>query len=336
MVLPLAIMAGATLGAGALSALSGNSAAKKAAAASQYATDQSIGLQRDQFNQTQANLSPYMQAGQAGLGALLSRSGLSAPGAAPATGATRMDEGTGGGLGYYNPNGDGGASGQPMSVAQQMAGSVEPGTYGNTANPTLNTGTYTAPQGFSYGAADYQESPGLKFAIDRGVDAINSRVANNGSMYSGAAMKGIGEFVANTQLKDFQNERGFAQGAYTDQRNFDRANYLDDRNYNTGQYNTDRNYLTGRYDQQTGVVSNLAGIGQNAAAGVGNAGMAYANNAGQALQQNAANQGNAGLVASSNFSNLLGQGINALAYTQRPQTTMPQSIPLGSFFGGGA
>ena len=107
MVLPLAIMAGATLGAGALSALSGNSAAKKAAAASQYATDQSIGLQRDQFNQTQANLSPYMQAGQAGLGALLSRSGLSAPGAAPATGATRMDEGTGGGAGYYNPNGDG-------------------------------------------------------------------------------------------------------------------------------------------------------------------------------------------------------------------------------------
>ena len=278
------IIAGATLGAGALSALSGNSAARKAAKASQYATDQSIGLQRDQFNQTQANLSPYMQAGQAGLGALQQRAA------------------------------DGG------------------GSYGNTANPTLNTGTYTAPQGFTYSAKDYQESPGLKFAIDRGVDAINSRVANNGSMYSGAAMKGIGEFVANTQLKDFQGERAFAQGQYTDQRNFDRANYLDDRNYDTSQYNTDRSYLTNRYDTQTGVVSNLAGLGANAAAGVGNAGMAYANNAGQALQNNAANQGNAGLVASSNFSNLLGQGINALAYTQRPQTTAP--VNQMSYFNG--
>lgn len=264
----------ATLGAGLLSKSSGDKAASNAAAASQYATDQSIGLQRDQFNQVQANLSPYMQAGQTGLSSLQTQAA------------------------------------NPMPTAYQ-----DPG--------------YSAPAAFSYGAADYQESPGLKFAIDRGVGAINSRVANNGSMYSGAAMKGIGEFVANTQLKDFQNERAFAQGAYTDQRNFGRSNYLDDRNFGQGQYQDARNY-------QGGVVSNLAGIGANAAAGVGNAGMAYANNAGQALQNNAANQGNAGLVASSNFSNLLGQGINALAYTQRPQTTMPRSIPLGSFFGGGA
>lgn len=268
------LLAGATLGAGALSALSGNSAAKSAAKASQYATDQATALQKAQFDQTQANLSPYMQAGQTGLNSLQTQAA------------------------------------NPMPTAYQ-----DPG--------------YQAPAGFSYGAADYQESPGLKFAIDRGVDAINSRAGANGSMYSGAAMKGIGEFVANTQLKDFQNERAFAQGAYTDQRNFGRSNYLDDRNFGQGQYQDARNY-------QGGVVSNLAGIGANAAAGVGNAGMAYANNAGQALQNNAANQGNAGLVASSNFSNLLGQGINALAYTQRPQTTMPQSIPLGSFFGGGA
>lgn len=274
MVLPLVAMAGASLGASVLGALSGNSAAKKAAKASQYATDQSIGLQRDQFNQTQANLSPYMQAGQTGLGALQQRAS------------------------------DGG------------------GVYGNTANPTLDTGSYTAPQAFSYGAADYQASPGLDFAIKRGVGAINSQAAANGSMYSGAALKSVGQFVADSQLKDFQNERAFAQGQYTDQRNFGRANYLDDRNYDTGRYDADRGYLTNRYDQQTGVVSNLAGIGANAAAGVGNAGAAYANNAGQALQQNAANAGNAGLVSSSNFSSLLGQGINALAYTQRPPTTV--------------
>lgn len=268
MVLPL--LAAATIGSGVLGAISGNSAAKKAAAASQYATDQSIGLQREQFNQTQANLAPYMQAGQAGLPGLQQR-------------AT-----------------DGG------------------GVYGNTANPTLDSGSYAAPQAFSYGAADYTASPGLDFAIKRGVGAINSQAAANGSMYSGKTLKDVGTFVADSQLKDFQNERAFAAGQYTDQRNFGRANFLDDRNYDTGRYDQDRNYLTNRYDQQTGVLQNLTNVGANAAAGVGNAGMAYANNAGQALQQNAANQGNAGLVASSNFSSLLGQGVNALAYTMRP------------------
>lgn len=243
--MPFPILAAATLGAGALSALSGNSAAKKAAEASRYATDQSIGLQREQFDRTQANLSPYMQAGSVGLNGLQERA----------------------------------------------------------AGPGYTAADYSAPAGFSYSADDYQESPGLQFALDRGVGAINSQAAANGSMYSGKTLKDVGTFTANTLLKDFHNERGFAQGQYTDQRNFDRANYLDDRNYGAN-----------RYDTQTGVHQYLAGTGANAAAGVGNAGMAYAQNAGNALQQNASNVGNAGLVQSSNFSNLLGQGLGALAY----------------------
>lgn len=250
--MPFPLLAAATLGAGALSAISGNSAAKKAAEASKYATDQSLALQKAQFDQTQANLSPYMQAGQTGLSSLQTQAA------------------------------------NPMPTAY-----AEPG--------------YTAPEQFSYGAADYTASPGLDFAIKRGTGAINSQAAANGSLYSGAALKSVGQFVADTQLKDFQNERAFAADQYTDQRNFGRANYLDDRNYGQGAYQDARNY-------QGGVVSNLAGIGANAAAGVGNAGLAYANNAGQALQQNAANQGNAGLVASSNFSNVLGQGVNSLSY----------------------
>lgn len=265
MVLPL--LAAATLGAGALSAISGNSAAKKAAKASQYATDQANALQREQFDRVQRNLSPYMEAGKTGLNALQTQAQ------------------------------------QPMPTAYQ-----DPG--------------YTAPQAFSYGAQDYQESPGLKFAIERGLGAINSRAAANGSMYSGAALKGAGEFVANTMLKDFQNERAFAQGQYTDQRNFGRANYLDDRNFGQNQYTDARNY-------QGGVISGLANLGANAAAGVGTAGQNYANSAGNALQQNAVNQGNAGLVASSNFSNLLGQGLGAVAYGGMPTST-PSITPFSA------
>jgi hypothetical protein len=269
MVAPL-LMAGATLGAGALSALSGNAAAKKAAAASRYATDQSIGLQREQFDRTQANLAPYMAAGQTGLNGLQERA----------------------------------------------------------AGPGYTAADYSAPQGFSYGADDYQQSPGLDFAIKRGVGAINSQAAANGSMYSGKTLKDVGTFVADAQFKDFQNERAFAAGQYADERNFGRANYLDDRNFGAN-----------RYDTQTSGLQYLAGTGANAAAGVGNAGMAYAQNAGNALQQNAANQGNAGLVTSSNFSNLLGQGLGALAYSGfgsgggAPSFTPPVNPLAGTYAG---
>lgn len=264
------ILAAATLGAGALSAISGNSAAKKAADASRYATDQNNALQREQFAQTQANLSPYMLAGQTGLDTLGQRAG-----------------GTG-------------------------------GLYGDLTNPTLARNPYTTPEPFKYTGGDYQESPGLKFAIERGVDAINSAASAKGSLYSGATLKKVGQFVADTQLKDFQNERAFAQNAYTDQRNFGRANYLDDRNYDTGLYQDQRNYLTSGYNTQTGVAQNLATLGANAAGGLATAGQNMANNIGNAYTQNASNQANAGLVASSNFSNLLGQGLNAYAYSQRP------------------
>ena len=265
MVFPL--LAAATLGAGALSALSGNSAAKKAAAASNYATDQQIALQKAQYDQTRADLAPYTEAGAAGLSTLQDRAG------------------------------------------------GEGGVYGYTANPT-----YATPQAFNYGANDYQESPGLKIAIERGIDAINSNMANRGALYSGAAMKSIGQFVADTQAKDFQNERNFAYGQYNDAANRARNDYV-----------SDRDYLSGRYDTQTGVATNLASLGQSAAAGQANAGMNYANNAGNAYQQNASNIANAGLVQSSNLSNLLGQGLNAYAYGQSRDPSVPESyVPKGN------
>lgn len=80
-----AIIGSAVVGAGA-SALSSASAAKKAANASNYAADQNAQVSREIYQQTRSDLSPYNQAGQAGLSALMQRLGLSpmSTGAAPA------------------------------------------------------------------------------------------------------------------------------------------------------------------------------------------------------------------------------------------------------------
>lgn len=242
-------LAAAVVGSGIVGALSGNSAAKKAANASQEATDKTIALQKEQYDQTRADLSPYAEAGRTGLDAL-----------------------------------------------QQRAASND-NAYGSVTNPT-----YTAPAAFSYGEGDYKQSPGYQFQLDRGLDAIQSSQASRGAMYSGATQKAIAKFSQGLAAQDFNQERQFAYGKYIDQNNRDRTNYTDDRDY-----------LTNRYDTQTGTVANLAGIGQNAAAGTAAAGSAYAANVGNAYSQNAATKANAGLVQSSNLNNLMGQGLNAYA-----------------------
>ena len=188
--------------------------------------------------------------------------------AAAPTGATRMDEGTGGGVGYYNPNGAAAYSAQPQTgtggtnalqagygASDYLAGSAlstaaQPvgNAYGNTANPT-----YQDPAAFKYTAADYQESPGFQFRLERGLDAIQSSQAARGAMYSGATGKAIAKFAEGLAAQDFGNERNFAYQDYTNTNNRLRANY-----------DADRGYLTNRYDRETGDILNLTGIGQQA------------------------------------------------------------------------
>lgn len=82
-----AIIGSAIIGAGA-SALSSASAAKKAANASKEAADQNAQVQREIYNQTRTDLSPYRDIGTGALAALSTRLGLTpipANGARPAT-----------------------------------------------------------------------------------------------------------------------------------------------------------------------------------------------------------------------------------------------------------
>jgi hypothetical protein len=77
-----AIVGAAVIGGGA-TYLSGKSAAKKAANASNYAADQNAQVSREIYQQTRSDLAPYNQAGQGALSALMVRMGLSP---IPATG----------------------------------------------------------------------------------------------------------------------------------------------------------------------------------------------------------------------------------------------------------
>lgn len=70
--IPSLITAGASLG----SALIGRSAANNAEKEQQQATDQALGLQRDMYQQTRADLAPYRNVGSGAVGTLGALMGL--------------------------------------------------------------------------------------------------------------------------------------------------------------------------------------------------------------------------------------------------------------------
>lgn len=130
-----------------------------------------------------------------------------------------------------------------------------------------NQGTYGSLMK-PFGAAEFQQyqDPGYQFQLQQGQQALqNSQAAQNGAL-SGAALKdliGYNQGMANTA---YQN----AFGRYMSQ---------NDATYNR--------------------LSNLLGVGQNAAAGVGNTGAQVYSNIGNTLTSGAAAQA-AGQVGSAN------------------------------------
>jgi hypothetical protein len=93
-----ALIGSAVIGGG-VSYLNSKNAAKKAANAANYAADQNAAVSREIYQQTRSDLSPYNQAGQAGLSALLTRLGIPTgpqAGAAPAGNPAAANKAVGG------------------------------------------------------------------------------------------------------------------------------------------------------------------------------------------------------------------------------------------------
>ena len=124
---------------------------------------------------------------------------------------------------------------------------------------------------------NFQADPSYAFRRQQGLDGIQSQAAAQGGLLSGATLKALNQYNSNLASQEYSN--AFNRWQSTDNNNYER-------------FNADQ---TNRYNR----LSNLVGIGQNAAAQVGNAGAQTS----QAIANNTmagANSIAAGQVASAN------------------------------------
>ena len=124
---------------------------------------------------------------------------------------------------------------------------------------------------------NFQADPSYAFRRQQGLDGIQSQAAAQGGLLSGATLKALNDYNSNLASQEYSN--AFNRWQSTDNNNYER-------------FNADQ---TNRYNR----LSNLVGIGQNAAAQVGNAGAQTA----QSVANNTmagANSIAAGQVASAN------------------------------------
>ena len=139
----------------------------------------------------------------------------------------------------------------------------------------------------NYTGQDLYDDPSYKFRLQQGLDGVQQGAAAQGGLLSGATQKALNNYAQNAASQEYSN----AYNRFTADQ--------------TNQYNR---------------LSNIVGMGQNAAAMTGNAGM----QTGQAVANNTmsgANANAAGIIGSNNaWADTAGQlGSLATAYAQSKQ-----------------
>lgn len=144
------------------------------------------------------------------------------------------------------------------------------------------------PDGYfsqTYTGQDIYSDPSYQFRLQQGQDAIQSSAAAKGGLLSGATLKALQDYGQDMASQEYQNA------------------------YN--RFNADQ---TNQYNR----LSNLVGVGQNAAAQQGNYGaqtaQAVANNTMAGANAQAAGQIAAGNRTANNFGSLLGVGNTAAKF----------------------
>ena len=161
----------------------------------------------------------------------------------------------------------------------QVRGDLDPyRTAGSTALQQLMTGM--KPDGYfnqTYSGQDIYDDPSYQFRVNQGNNAIQGSAAAQGGLLSGATLKALQGYGQDMASQEYQNA------------------------YN--RFNADQ---TNQYNR----LSNLVGIGQNAAAQTGNAGtqtaQAIAGNTMQGANAQAAGTIAAGNATANGFGSLLG------------------------------
>jgi hypothetical protein len=207
------------IGTGLLSGASGSQAAKRASDVQVAGTDRAIAEQRQQYARTRADNAPFLATGTAANKRLAYLLGIGGGGSDGKGGYTLDD------FIAYNKRAAPSwyqAEGPQMTDAESQYKDYNAGKYGTDAE----TGTRfsmaapdTGAGGGGYGSllkkydlADMNGDPvyqsGLKFGLDEGTKAINSRAISNGGYDSGATMKALTKYgtdYAGTKANDSYN-----------------------------------------------------------------------------------------------------------------------------------
>lgn len=268
-------------------------AAKRSEEAAKYQTD----VQKEMYDQTRADQTPWRDTGASALSALSYGAGLSpgyTPGGAPAaltadqlrtqllpqftTAAPAATAQSGidwsnwsPSFGFMLPAAAGATAGATTIDEAGLQAEINRRLAEQSAQAGQSTGQFQGATGInsgdllrSFSAADFQADPGYQFRMDEGMKALQRSQAAKGGLLSGGAMKGIERWGQGLASEEYQN-------AYN--------------RFGTNQAN------------QFNRLASIAGIGQTANNALGQAGSNYANALTGISQANADNQGNALLAA---------------------------------------
>lgn len=293
---------GAIAGSALLSANASQNAAKTQAASADKATQAEMGM----FNQTSANMSPWMQTGKLALGDLATMMGIKGSAATVESdprfadfAKSKFDEANAAhmakfGIGINDPRSGWAVPGEKQkfddSVRQQFL------AQNPTADGSTNSqfGMLTKP----FGMSDFQESPAYQFNLSEGEKAINKSAVARGKFYAPSTLQDISKYSQGVASNEFQN-------AYSN-------------------YNTNMGNIWNRLSTLSGGGQNAAGnLGSNASQVAGQVGnnIIGAGNAQAAGQVGAANAISGGVGSA--YNNYLMQQI--LAGNQ--QSSIPGSNP---------
>jgi hypothetical protein len=317
--------------------------------AQQQATQQSLDLQRQQFDQTRQDQAPFRQGGLAGLDAILADYGLGNQG--PQAG--QPDYGA-----YVTGNPDIAAEAQRVLASNPNAigdlnqdgrvdatdyGQYHAQTFGDRPVPTAQ-GAATAPQTAEqrlqeqvgerptfapreeynrpgYVAPDvsinaFQASPDYNFRLQEGSRNLNAFNAAKGVTGSGAAAKalvGYGQNLAGAEYGDFVDR---TLGMTDRQNAYNQGSFESDRQYGTGVYDADRNFGTGNFQSDRTYATDRADTRTNdlfRLTGIGQGATQATNQAGQNYANNAQDQLNTNANVLGNAYGQIGQNQAGLA-----------------------
>lgn len=197
-------------------ALISSGSANKAANAQTKSAEAALALQKQIFDTTRADLSPWTMVGQSALFQLSDALGVSRPVTMPNLGVLQSP--TAGFMGSPPVSSGGASTAAPTTgsgLIAQYAGFGLPGLIAQYAKqqaaqpPTGGTTTATPPT-MTQGTG-FQTSPGYQFAFNQGVKAVDAGAATQGLLGSGARLKALTEFgqgMANQEYWNYLNQLG--------------------------------------------------------------------------------------------------------------------------------